>query len=162
VITQLIAEGAKVLALDMTGEQLLAKGLEMSLAQDADPSFHERDVAVLSPPVQDVVGVVDRWVQNAENIGDPRTYHIIAIASIDPGLGAWHLAWATDSIVTVTAGRSSAQQVNATGALLRAAHVHVRSAVLLDADPDDETIGLLSAGPLVGVPLGAVVKAPSQ
>ena len=57
-------------------------------------------------------------------------------------------------VVTVTAGRSSAQAVNAAAALLRAAGITIRAGVLIGADAQDESIGLLQPeSPLVGVPL---------
>ena len=60
-------------------------------------------------------------------------------------------------MVTVTAGQSSAQRVNAAAALIRAAMISIQGGVLLDADPDDETLGLLEPGPLVALPLDKVV-----
>ena len=62
-------------------------------------------------------------------------------------------SWAKQAIVTVTAGRSSAQRVSSTAVLLREAGITIRSGVLIGADAQDDSIGLLQPNaPLVGLP----------
>ena len=46
-------------------------------------------------------------------------------------------------MVLVTAGRSTASGLRSAGQLLRAAGITVDSVVLIGADPDDETVGLI-------------------
>jgi hypothetical protein len=71
---------------------------------------------------------------------------VIVVATVDPAVGAGELPrWANSAVVFVTAGKASAQRINGTAELLRAASVGVRSAVLLNADPNDDSIGLINA-----------------
>ena len=66
---------------------------------------------------------------------------VLVLASIDPALGAWHVAgWGTTCVVLVTAGESSRMRLRATSQILRSAGLQLRSAVLLGADRDDGSI----------------------
>jgi capsular polysaccharide biosynthesis protein len=68
---------------------------------------------------------------------------LLTLVTIDPALGADHLAtWATSAVVVVTAGRSSAARIHAVGELVRLAGMSPVSAVLLDADKSDESTGV--------------------
>ena len=88
------------------------------------------------------------WVATTEVVSA-----VLVLTAMDPARGAWHLTWAKQAVVTVTAGRSSAQRVSSTAALLRAAGITIRSGVLIGADAEDESIGLLQPeSPLVGLP----------
>jgi hypothetical protein len=79
---------------------------------------------------------------------------VLVLTRVDPGRGAWHLRWAKQAVVSVTAGCSSAQRVSSTAVLLRAAGITIRSGVLIGADAEDESIGLLQPeSPLVGLPV---------
>jgi hypothetical protein len=67
----------------------------------------------------------------------------LVLATVTPSLGAHHLRqWGRQAIVTLHAGRSSAQRISAVGELLRAAGVSISSVVLLDSDSRDESAGL--------------------
>jgi hypothetical protein len=78
---------------------------------------------------------------------------VLILTAMDLARGAWHLTWTKQAVVTVTAGRSSAQRVSSTAVLLRAAGITIRSAVLIGADADDQSFGLLQPdSPLVGLP----------
>ncbi len=66
----------------------------------------------------------------------------LVLADLDPGVGADHLAvWARRAVVTVTAGRSSAERVRTAGDLLRTAGMNLVYAVLLRADSLDYSSG---------------------
>jgi hypothetical protein len=80
---------------------------------------------------------------------------VLAVATADPAVGAWHLGhWANKATVLVTAGRSSAQRINGTAELLRAASIGVASAILVNADSYDDSVGLSDSGePLRSVKL---------
>ena len=69
---------------------------------------------------------------------------VLALATVDPSRDARHLArWATVAVVLVTAGHSTASGLRSAGQLLRAAGITLDSVVLIGADPDDETVGLI-------------------
>jgi capsular polysaccharide biosynthesis protein len=67
----------------------------------------------------------------------------LTFAELDPAIGADHLAsWASDAVAVVTAGKSSVTKIQAAGAMIRLAGVHLVSAVLIGAYPDDESLGM--------------------
>ena len=62
---------------------------------------------------------------------------------LDPALGGdWLTTWASDVVVTVTAGQSSATRILAVGDMVRLADLKTATAVLVRADRTDETLGL--------------------
>jgi capsular polysaccharide biosynthesis protein len=70
---------------------------------------------------------------------------LLTLATLDPAVGGEHLAtWATDAVVIITAGRSTATKINAVGEMIRLSGVRTVSAVLVGADTTDETLGTLS------------------
>ena len=74
---------------------------------------------------------------------------LLSTVTLDPSLGGDHLAtWSTDVVVMVTAGRSVAAKIRATGEMIKLAGTRLSSAVLLDADRGDESLGAVrpSAG----------------
>jgi Chain length determinant protein len=147
---RLADEGDSVLVADLTKEGILARGMEDvrveggSLADRSDGRLQ-----VFTPPQEDMNELDEPpWVATTDG-----TNTVLVLTTVDPAKGAWHLNWAKQAIVTVSAGCSSAQRVSSTAILLRAAGITVRSGVLLDADLEDESIGLLQPdSPLVGVP----------
>lgn len=67
---------------------------------------------------------------------------VLVLGTVNPSVGAHHLRrWGSEAVVVLAAGGSSAQRIGTTGELLRAADIAVASAVLLRADPRDETAG---------------------
>lgn len=71
---------------------------------------------------------------------------VLSLVTLDPAFGAEHLAtWATDAVAVVTAGESTAAKVRSVGEMLRLAGTRFESAVLLDADRNDETLGTWSS-----------------
>ena len=148
---RLAEEGESVLVADLTNESLLARGVE-NLRIDG-PSLADRPGGSLHVfmPSEDDIGEVAEPPWSATTDG---ANAVLVLTTVDPAKGAWHLSWAKQAIVSVTAGRSSAQRVNSTAVLLRAAGITIRSAVLIGADAQDESIGLLQPGsPLVGLPV---------
>jgi capsular polysaccharide biosynthesis protein len=70
---------------------------------------------------------------------------VLSLVTLDPAFGAEHLAtWATDAVAVVTAGQSTAAKVRSVGEMLRLAGTRFESAVLIDADRNDETLGTWS------------------
>ncbi len=68
---------------------------------------------------------------------------VLVLAELDPAVGAWHLfEWATTAVAVVTADRSTTASLRATSQMLRAADVKLTSAVLLHADPHDDSLAL--------------------
>ena len=148
---RLADEGESVLVADLTDEGLLAQSVE-NLWVDR-PSLTDRSegrLQVFQPSHDDMNEVVEPpWVATPDGVNV-----VLVLTKVDPARGAWHLEWAKQAIVSVTAGRSSARSVSSTAVLLRAAGLTVRSGVLIGADAEDESIGLLQPeSPLVGLPV---------
>lgn len=67
----------------------------------------------------------------------------VTFVELDPALGSEYLAtWATDGVVLVTAGLTHGQKAYSVGELLRLSGVHVGSAVLVNADESDDSLGI--------------------
>ena len=148
---RLADEGESVLAADLTSDGLLARRMKDLLTDG--PSIPDRpggNLQVFAPSPDEMSGVVESpWVEARSG-----AHAVLALTTIDPGKGAWHLSWAKEAVVSVTAGCSSAKRVSSTAALLRAAGIAIRSGVLIGADAQDESIGLLQPdAPLVGLPV---------
>jgi len=68
---------------------------------------------------------------------------LLTLATLDPAVGADHLAtWASDAVVVVSAGESSAERIHSVGEMIRLAGLRLDSVVLLGADKADESLGL--------------------
>jgi capsular polysaccharide biosynthesis protein len=69
---------------------------------------------------------------------------LLTLATLDPALGGDYLAtWATNAVVMVSAGQSSAERIHGVGEMIRLAGLRLESVVLIDADKRDESLGLM-------------------
>jgi capsular polysaccharide biosynthesis protein len=69
---------------------------------------------------------------------------VLTLATLDPSLGAEHLAtWADDAVVVITAGRSSWTKIHAVGQMVRLAGMRLVPAVLVGADKADDSLGVI-------------------
>jgi hypothetical protein len=69
---------------------------------------------------------------------------VLVLSTLELGIGASHLARVADeAVVVATAGRSSAAEIRSTAELIRAAGLTVRGAILVGADRNDESVGLI-------------------
>jgi capsular polysaccharide biosynthesis protein len=69
---------------------------------------------------------------------------LLTLAVLDPAFGGDHLGtWATDAVAVVTAGEASAEKIHGVGEMVRLAGTRLDSAVLLGADKNDESMGLI-------------------
>jgi capsular polysaccharide biosynthesis protein len=74
---------------------------------------------------------------------------LLSTVTLDSSLGADHLAtWSTDIVVMVTAGRSAPAKLHATGEMIKLAGTRLTSAILIEADKSDDSLGTVrpSAG----------------
>ncbi len=68
---------------------------------------------------------------------------MFTLMTLDPSMGTEYLpTWASDAVVLVTCGRSSATRIHAVGELIRRSGMQLVSAVLVGADKSDETLGI--------------------
>lgn len=69
---------------------------------------------------------------------------VLSLATVDPAVGAEHLAtWATNATVVMTAGRSGLTSIHAIGELIRIAGLRLPFGVLVSADKADESFGFV-------------------
>ena len=69
---------------------------------------------------------------------------VLTLAEVDPAVGVDHLAtWVARVVLLVAAGRSSAERLRTVGELVRAAGLDLAFAMMVDADPTDESSGLV-------------------
>ncbi len=138
----LAGEGEQVVVVDETATRVIARSLAT-----AEPGLYRLslggglDARLLVPP--------HRWEAGGEGAAPGEDAPIagadavLVIASVDPAIGAWHLSqWGSEAVLSLTAGASSTHSIAAVRELLEAAGIQVRSAVLVGADPDDESSGL--------------------
>lgn len=73
---------------------------------------------------------------------------LLSTVTLDPALGGDHLAtWSEDVVVIVTAGRSVPAKIHATGEMINLAGTRPASAILLGADKNDESLGVMRPSP---------------
>jgi len=76
---------------------------------------------------------------------------LCTFVDLDPSLGGEHLAtWASDAVVLVTAGKSTATRIHAVGELVRLSGTNLHSAIVIGADKADESLGFDGYVPLAG------------
>lgn len=152
-------EGKHVLVADLTGHQSLAAKLGVTTAGTHDSSFNGQDRRItVHLPEKDALlpegcylrigdtnrpsGTGDVQLDAAWEIADL----VLVVATLTPALGADHLgSWASRAAVVVTAGRTSATKLKATGDMLRLAGLEIDSAIVLHADKTDEGVGVAEA-----------------
>jgi hypothetical protein len=116
-------------ALQALQKQLAGEGYRASIINETGRALPGGVVAIGEPPS-------DRGGAIAWNV-------VLVLATLDPMKGADHLRdRASDAIVFVTAGRSSATKIEATAIMLRSAGLRLRSAVLIGTDPTDDSLGI--------------------
>ena len=147
-------EGRQVVVADLSSGAPLARLLGAK-APGVHPVSQDGVQLVVAVPGRDDVALVgpvrggrspalwagpDEAVANACSSADL----LLTLATLDPALGADHLAtWASDAVAVVTAGRSSAEKVHSVGEMIRLAGIRLDSAVLLGADSSDESLGVM-------------------
>jgi capsular polysaccharide biosynthesis protein len=71
---------------------------------------------------------------------------LLTLATLDPAFGGDCLGtWATNAVVVVTAGQSSAEKIHGVGEMVRLAGTRLDSVVLVGADKTDESLGVLDS-----------------
>ena len=147
-------EGRRVLVSDLSDGVPLARLLGVG-----DPGVHE----VSSDGVRLLVAVPERDdiapVGPVRDGGSPTVWAppneavvtaystadlLLTLVTLDPAVGGDHVAtWASEAIVVVTAGSSSAEKVHSVGEMIRLAGTRLDSAILIGADRSDVSLGVL-------------------
>jgi capsular polysaccharide biosynthesis protein len=123
-----------IVSIDSLAVTTRAIGILMSELQ-----LRDRTVAI----VNETDAPLSATLAQLESIERPQDF-VVVIAELDPAKGAAHLrAWASDSVAVVTAGATSEATLQANATMLRAASLHLASVVLVNADPADDSLGIL-------------------
>ncbi|MGW5190169.1 hypothetical protein ACWEOO_12995 [Kribbella sp. NPDC004138] len=152
-------EGKHVLVADLTGTGALARKLGVNEVGTRESRFSDAgrriDVYLPDPEGLPADGCYLRLGENNRPSGSGDVQLdaawdvadlVLTLAVLSPAIGADHLAgWASRAAVVVTAGRSSAAKVRATGEMLRLAGLEIDTAVVLHADRTDEGVGVTDA-----------------
>ena len=126
---------AAALAVQSLQKQLAGEGYRASIINETGSDLPGGVVAIAEPPS-------DRGGAIAWNV-------VLVLATLDPMKGADHLRErASDAVVLVTAGRSSATKIEANAIMIRAAGLRLRSAVLIGTDRTDDSLGVFEERPV--------------
>jgi hypothetical protein len=126
---------AAALAVQSLQKQLAGEGYRASIINETGRELPGGVVAIAEPPS-------DRGGAIAWNV-------VLVLATLDPMKGADHLRdLASDAVVMVTAGLSSATKVEANAIMIRSAGLRLRSAVLIATDPTDDSLGIFEERPV--------------
>jgi capsular polysaccharide biosynthesis protein len=138
----LATDGMRVVLVDMADGRPLASLFGISKRGDTVHSIEIGGRAVtliVSPPDPAQMGLES----------DPGEIDaVLLLASADPWFGADHIAaWAREAVVVITAGEVSASRIRGTSQMLRQAGIVLRSAILVDTDRADDSVGVVGSGP---------------
>lgn len=152
----LAREGKNVVLVDLTSRLSLARLLRVGV--DKTPALHvvpgPYSLRVAFPSSS---GHVD--YEPEMELARAGVYEnadtVLALASLDLGLGAYHVSrWADNAVAFATAGKSTPASLRSASELLGAAGIHLASAVLVNCDSNDDSAGtydpLLGANPQAG------------
>ena len=147
------SQGNQVVAADLSRGADMAHLLRVKGAGVHATSHNGANFTVVVPDRDDVVNVgplrtlssadVPRQAGDALVASYARADVLLTLVTLDPALGGDHLVtWATNAVVVVTAGRSSAVRIHGVGEMIRVAGMRLVSVVLIGADKNDESLGL--------------------
>ena len=152
----LAADGMRVVVVDLADGRPLAAlfGVHRGETVHAIEIGGRAVTLVVSPPDPAQIGLET----------DPGEVDaVLVLASADPRFGADHIAaWAREAVVVITAGEVSASRIRGTAQMLRQAGITLQSAILVDTDRADDSVGVVGVGPaywggdpaLEGLPTG--------
>ena len=145
-----VAEGKQVVVADLSVGAYLARQLRVR-----DPGIHNvsgnlvlvlpqpEDVAPVGPVPSGASPAVPAQAGPALVAACSSADLLLTFATLDPAFGADHLGtWATNVVVVVTAGESSAEKVYSVGEMIRLSGTRLDSVVLIGADKTDESLGV--------------------
>ena len=151
--TSYASQGMQVVAADLSRGAQLARlfgikspGVQAVSHQGANFTVavpDRDDVAPVGPlrPATSTAGAVQ--AENALSASYASADLLLTLVTLDPAFGGDHLAtWATNAIVVVSAGQSSAERTHGVGEMIRLAGTRLDSVVLIGADKSDESLGL--------------------
>jgi capsular polysaccharide biosynthesis protein len=148
-------EGQRVIVADLSPDATACRLLGGSKAGVHNLTFDGKQLVVARPEPDDITPVgplpgsapVSGDASHARRPLD-RVYAaadvMLTLTMLDPAVGADHLStWAADSAVVLTAGASTGTKIHTIGQMIRLAGVSLGSAIMLGADQQDVSLGLI-------------------
>jgi capsular polysaccharide biosynthesis protein len=146
-------EGLRVAVADLVKDAPLARALGVTEAGIRPVQMGDVRVIVVVPDPDDPAPSGPRRAAGTAPLAAPPDEDLLSayrfadlfvtFVELDPALGSEHLAtWATNAVAIVTAGATHGQKAYSVGELLRLSSVHVISAILVNADEGDESLGV--------------------
>jgi capsular polysaccharide biosynthesis protein len=148
-------EGKQVIVADLSGRTHLARLLRLK-----DTGMHPvsregtnflvtvpepDDVAPVGPLQGSTLSAVPAQADKALVVASNSADVLLTLATLDPAFGSEYLAtWATDAVVMVTAGQSSEERIRGVREMIRVAETRLDSVVLVEADKNDQSLGVSS------------------
>ncbi len=135
---ELLREGKNVLVVDLSRRSALAAVLEVPAGKTAPVAVEGTESRLwLTFPSAELEDA-----HEDDELGMEPDVALV-LATLDPALGAWHLLeWARTAVTVATAGRSTATALRSAAQMIRGAGLELTSAILVAADPSDESLGI--------------------
>lgn len=142
---RLMHEGWTVLLVDLTPRNILAR-LTKARPQESDrlPLVGDSSALWVSFPPHQRPQLDQAHPLFMQGSGaDAQVDVVLALGTIDPAVGAANLVEVANTAIAIaTAGRSSETRLRSVAQMSEAAELRVDSAILVGADPRDESVGL--------------------
>jgi hypothetical protein len=142
----LSSEGHRVVVVDASEHRPLTSILGLSAEPDAMEMLELSNGA--GPPVRVLVAPEDPLAM-AQKPAPEDADALLVLVTLDAAFGAEQVTpWVTDAVMILSPRRVTPTRMDLTREMLREAGISLRSVVLLDRDPQDESSGALSPGDL--------------
>jgi capsular polysaccharide biosynthesis protein len=150
----LSSEGHRVVVVDAAANRPLASILGLNSKPAAMETFQLPTAG--GPPVSVLVAPEDP-LQMAQKPPPDDADALLILASLDAAFGAEHLApWVRDAVMVLSSERTTVPRLEVSREMLHEAGISLRSVILMDSDPQDDSSGALS---LVDLRLSPAVTA---
>ena len=138
----LASEKHRVMVVDAANDRPLATILGLDSNPDTMETFQLPTTD--GPPVRVLVAAEDP-VQMAQKPPPDDVDALLVLATLDAGFGAEHLTpWVTDAVMILSPRAVTLTRMDVSRTMLREAGISLRSVILLDTDPRDDSSGSLS------------------
>ena len=135
----LSSEGHRVAVVDAADNRPLATILGLNSKPEAMETFQLP--AAGGPPVRVLVAPEDP-LRMAQKPPPDDADALLILASLDAAFGAEHLApWVTDAVIVLSPRRTTLIRMTVSREMLQEAGISLRSVILLDSDPLDDSSG---------------------
>ncbi len=142
----LSAEGHRVIVVDAADGRPLASILRISAKPEAMEMF---ELPVGEGPAVRVLVAPEDPLAMAQKPPPDDADAVLILVTLDAAFGAEHMTpWVTDAVMILSPRGVTLTRMGVTREMLRDASISLRSVILLDSDPRDDSSGALSPGDL--------------